>query len=79
MIRAETNMKWKRQINGYWLAQGKNGNFLIWFDDGWHARYLSSDGLYLIMVPRTQNFILIKKPARRAIIGNRPFKQHVLF
>ena len=60
MIKAETNMKWKRQINGYWLAQGKNGNFLIWFDDDWHAGYLSSDGLYLIMVPRTQNFILIK-------------------
>ena len=60
MIKAETNMKWKRQINGYRLARGKNGNFLIWFDDGWDGGYLSSDGLYLIMGPRTQNFILIK-------------------
>lgn len=54
-------MKWKQQSNGYWLAQGRDGNFLIWVDgEGWHARYLSSDGNYLIIMPKEDSFVLIK-------------------
>ena len=38
-------MKWVKQDNGTWIAQGKNGNFLIWKERGmWRGRYLSTDG-----------------------------------
>lgn len=54
-------MKWQIQPNGCRLAQGDRGNFFIWSDgDGWHARYISADGSYLLIVPRQGSFILIK-------------------
>ena len=58
---AKIIMKWEQQINGYWLAQGRRGNFLIWLDGGrWHARYLSTDGQHLVLVPGENNFRLMR-------------------
>lgn len=45
-------MKWIKQLNGFWLAQGKKGNFLVWQTNRkWHGRYPSNDGLNLVFMP----------------------------
>lgn len=45
-------MKWIKQEKSYWIAQGKNGNFLIWHERGaWRGRYLSTDGKKFFRLP----------------------------
>lgn len=54
-------MKWIKQANGYWLAQGNNGNFLLWKERGmWRGRYLSNDGMKFFRMPARQKISEIK-------------------
>lgn len=47
-----TAMKWEKQANGDWLAQGEKGHFLLWKDKGgWH-------GLYMVELGRVVKFRL---------------------
>ena len=49
-------MTWKIQTNGYWLAQGSDGNFLVWNDkENWHGRYMSHGGEELELLPAAQS------------------------
>ena len=49
-------MTWKIQTNGYWLAQGSDGNFLVWNDnENWHGRYMSHDGEELELLSAAQS------------------------
>ena len=47
-------MKWIKNPAGDWVAQGSDGNFLVWKERGfWRGRYLSKDGMkYFKMVPK---------------------------
>lgn len=49
-------MKWEKNSTGDWVAQGNNGNFLVWKERGmWRGRYLSKDGTkYFRMPSRTK-------------------------
>lgn len=45
-------MKWIKNSNGDWLAQGSKGNFLVWKERGmWRGRYLSTDGIKFFRMP----------------------------
>ena len=38
-------MKWAKQANGDWIAQGENGHFLLWKDGGiWRGLYMHEIG-----------------------------------
>ena len=54
-------MKWVKQANGFWLAQGKDGNFLVWHERGmWRGRYLSKDGAKFFRFPARQRISEMK-------------------
>ncbi len=42
-------MKWAKQANGDWIAQGEKGHFLLWKDGGiWRGLYMHEIGRVVI-------------------------------